>query len=107
MHVWASWCQPCMASMPRVKTTHDGLDPAKIQFVGLNIDADKERARSLVQKGDWSWAQNYLGEDSDLIRQLAVSSAPAYFLIGPDGKLVASANHWDEIRPAIEDSVNP
>jgi hypothetical protein len=35
------------------------------------------------------------------MRQLAVSSVPAYYLIGPDGKLVGSANQWDEIEKLL------
>ena len=32
------------------------------------------------------------------MRQLAVTSVPTYYLIGPVGKLVGSANQWDEIE---------
>ncbi len=47
------------------------------------------------------WAQNYMGSDSDLMRQLAVSSVPAYYLIGPDGKLIGSANQWEKIEQLL------
>jgi hypothetical protein len=32
---------------------------------------------------------------------LAVSSAPAYFLIGADGTLLRSSTEWEEIKAAI------
>ena len=49
-----------------------------------------------------SWAQNYLGAKSDMMRQLAVSSVPVYYLIGLDGKLVGSANVWEEMKEILD-----
>jgi len=37
-----------------------------------------------------------------MMRQLAISTVPAYYLIGPDGKLVASANEWAAIRDRLD-----
>ncbi len=106
LHVWASWCGPCMKALPDMKATVDAYSDKRIVFVGLNIDADAEQARSLVRTRGWNWSQTYLPSDSDMTRQLAVSSAPAYFLIGPDGKLVGSSNEWQQIKKTIEASLN-
>ncbi len=100
-HVWASWCQPCLASMPNLKAAVERHASAPLTVVGLNIDKDASNAKELSQKGQWRWAQNYLGDDSDLMRQLGVSSVPAYYLIGPDGKLVGSSNVWEEIEKLL------
>ena len=37
-----------------------------------------------------------------MARQLAISSAPTYYLIGPDGLLVASATEWAQIKEKLE-----
>lgn len=95
-HVWASWCKPCLASMPELKAAVDQHAADPLTAVGLNIDKDATAAREFSQNGGWNWAQNYLGDDSDMMRQLGVSSAPAYYLIGPDGKLIGSSNRWEE-----------
>lgn len=65
--------------------------------VGLNVDDDLAFAQAMAKEQGMTWAQNYLGDNSDLARQLAISSVPAYYLIGPDGKLVGSANMWESI----------
>jgi thiol-disulfide isomerase/thioredoxin/protocatechuate 3,4-dioxygenase beta subunit len=101
MHVWASWCAPCLETMPDVAATVDRLKDKPITFVGLNIDKDPAAAKALTAKHNWTWSQNYLGESSDMARQLAISSAPTYFLIGPDGLLVASATEWIEIKQKL------
>lgn len=101
LQVWASWCQPCLATMPAVKSIVEQHAADPITVVGLNIDNDTSAAKALVEAGGWNWAQNYLGADSDLMRQLGVSSVPAYYLIGPDGKLVGSSAEWAEIEKLL------
>ncbi|MEM9658145.1 MAG: redoxin domain-containing protein, partial [Planctomycetota bacterium] len=106
LHAWATWCAPCLASMPTLQTTVEEHADAPLTFVGLNVDEDKTAARALAERKNWNWAHNYLGADSALMRQLAVSSVPAYYLIGPDGKLVGSSNQWksceEMLRAAFE-----
>ncbi len=100
-HVWASWCKPCLAAMPQVMSTVLQRSNSPLTVVGLNVDKDPAAAKSLARDGGWNWAQNYLGDDSDMMHQLGISSVPAYYLIGPDGKLVGSANAWQEIEQLL------
>ena len=100
-HVWASWCKPCIESMPDLKATMEKYHPRPLTIVGLNIDNDKDTAKGLAELSEWKWAQNYLGDDSDLMKQLAISTVPAYYLIGTDGKLLGSANEWATIKDLL------
>jgi hypothetical protein len=84
----------------------DELASKPVVFAGLNVDADSDQARALADANGWKWGQTYLGNDSDMARQLAVSSVPAYYLIGPDGKLVASSNEWRQIKSTLETSLH-
>lgn len=102
LHVWASWCEPCVASMPELVATAEDLADAPVTLIGLNIDADAAAGQRLAEAKGLNWSQNYLGEDSDTARQLAVSTAPAYFLIGADGTLLRSSTEWSEIKSALE-----
>ncbi|MCA9021165.1 MAG: TlpA family protein disulfide reductase, partial [Planctomycetaceae bacterium] len=102
MHVWASWCAPCLKNMPDIQVTADQLSEKPLTFVGLNVDQYPEDAKRLVEKNKWNWAQNYLGDHSDMARQLAISSIPVYYLIGPDGKLAATANEWTDMKATLK-----
>ena len=101
-HVWATWCGPCMASMPSLKADVEGYSNRPLTVVGLNIDDSPRQAEEIARKQELSWSQNYLGAKSDLMRQLAVSSVPVYYLIGPDGMLVGSSNKWEEMKSILD-----
>ena len=101
MHVWASWCGPCLKNMPDMVDMANNLATEPVTFVGLNIDQDSAQATKLAEQTGLSWSQNYLGDDSDMARQLAISSAPTYYLIGPDGLLAAYATEWTEIKKEL------
>lgn len=102
MHVWASWCVPCLESMPDIQATAAQLTDKPITFVGLNMDKRPADAEILAERNHWDWSQNYLGDQSEMARQLAISSVPIYYLIGPDGRLVASTNEWSAMKEKIE-----
>lgn len=105
MHVWASWCAPCRKSLPDVRATAERLANEPVTFIGLNIDENKAAGEALVKLGRYDWAQNFLGADSALARQLAISSVPAYYLIGPRGKLAAASVEWLDVKQALEDAL--
>lgn len=102
MHVWASWCAPCIAHMPEIQSSAADWREQPVTFVGLNIDEDRSLGRSLADRNGWNWAHMYLGDDSDMARQLAISTVPSYYLIGPDGLLAASSNEWSAIREHVD-----
>ena len=105
LHVWASWCAPCLDSMPQLKADIANLAQGPFTAIGINVDADKKRGQAVAKSFSLDWAQNYVGEDSDLALQLAVSSVPAYYLIGPDGKLVGSSSEWTEIHQLLQEKL--
>ncbi len=101
MHVWASWCRPCLESMPDIQAAAERVADLPAMFIGLNVDQDSAEAEELAEQNGWSWSQNYLGDDSATARQLAISSVPTYYLVGPDGMLIASATEWHEIKDEL------
>jgi thiol-disulfide isomerase/thioredoxin len=65
LHVWASWCAPCLAHMPEIQNAVAEWKGRSMTVVGLNVDEDQSQARSLVDQQGWNWAQMYLGDESD------------------------------------------
>ena len=105
LHAWATWCSPCLESMPKLKETAKRYENSPLTVIGLNVDEDAAAAGEMAERQQMVWAQNYLGSNSDLMRQLAISSVPVYYLVGPDGKLLGSANQWDEMEQLLSTSL--
>ncbi|MEM9352769.1 MAG: thioredoxin-like domain-containing protein [Planctomycetota bacterium] len=105
VHVWASWCAPCLQAMPDVKATAEQIADQPLTLVGLNVDAHPAAGRAAAERLDLGWSQSYLGDNSPLARQLALSSVPTYYLIGPDGRLVGSAIQWSEIKTRLHETL--
>lgn len=98
---WATWCGPCLASMPKVKLTSQRANSEKLVIVGYNIDEDKAAASEYAKRNELNWSQNYLGSSSEIMQQLAISSIPSYFVIGPDRKLVMTSTDWIEVEKKL------
>jgi len=101
---WATWCGPCVDDLPAVRRLHDTYGASnRLVVLGLNLDDDPDKARQFVQERKLPWTQGSLGSSTDnpILTRFAVSSAPAYFLIGPDGKLIQSGQSAEEIAEVL------
>ncbi len=89
---WATWCAPCMAELPNLKTAHEKYAAdGRLVIVGISLDSDAEAVRGFVRERGVPWAQIALGpaESNAVAKAYHVSGVPATFLIGEDGKVVA------------------
>jgi peroxiredoxin len=97
---WATWCGPCVAEMPNLKTTYDTFskDP-RVAIVSLSCDSDHEAPRTFARAKGIAWPQAF--SDDLLNKSYGVMSIPQIMLVGPDGKIVAR----DLRGPAIKEAV--
>ena len=45
LEFWATWCSPCVASLPHLNQLVESLDPAKFQFISID-DEDQRTYRN-------------------------------------------------------------
>lgn len=101
---WATWCGPCIAEIPEMKSVFDRhRNDARFAMVSLSLDADQEAPRQFLAGKGLGWHQGWLGEKANggIQQAYGVESIPAAFLIGPDGKLVAKGLRGREIGAAV------
>ncbi len=111
---WATWCPPCVASVPdlqalRVKYGKDGFE-----ILGVNLDAHREdvgsieKAKPLVKKflldARIGWPNVLVGlsdAKSDPAIAYGVEDIPASFLIDRDGKII----DVEQVGPGLDAAV--
>ena len=52
---WATWCSPCIASLPHFNQLVESLDPAKFQFISIDDEDTKAVQRFLSKKKMSGW----------------------------------------------------
>jgi len=81
---WATWCGPCRAELPNLKS----LRAAQPGLVILGVSNDREEAtlKAFVASEKIDWPQ-VLADSPALMRLYRVDSLPRSFLISPEGKI--------------------
>jgi thiol-disulfide isomerase/thioredoxin len=104
---WATWCGPCMMSMPGMQKLADAYDDEKVLVLGINGDdpGAAHQVKSFLDKRKLVYPQvlDAAGRISDLYR---VSGIPCVILVGKNGLVQAihrgySPNQHEELKSQI------
>ena len=103
---WASWCTPCLQSLPKLEELQRELGTDGFQVVAVNVDQDPEKGRRLLAKLGVGYpsASDPKGE---LPGVYELPTMPTSFVIDADGviQLVHSGfreGDLEELRPRIQ-----
>jgi len=100
---WATWCVPCVASIPDLVKVHEEFAGDRFEIIGLSVDKTIEEAEKFHQKKPSPYVHGYVGEKSQskAAAQYGVRLIPSIWLIGPDGSIVARDLRGEEIHKAV------
>ena len=96
--VWATWCGPCKAEIPHLKTIEEKYHDKNIEFVSISVDKDKdgettshEAWKAMIAEKEMGGVQLYSDKDwkSDFVTAYKINGIPRFILIGPDGNVVS------------------
>jgi len=90
--IWATWCGPCKAEIPHLKTLEEKYQGKNIEFVSISVDSEKDHAawkKMIIDKkmggiqlfADKSWK-------SDFTKAYRINSIPRFILIDPKGNVL-------------------
>ena len=91
---WASWCEPCRAESPNLKTQYKLYKDKGFEIISVSLDTDKDRWLKAIADDGLTWLQvsDLKGYNSAAVRSYGIGGVPSFFLIGRDGKIIASSN---------------
>ena len=89
---WATWCGPCVASMPHIKELHDAYTEQDVIFVGVSADeiessTQLEDLQEFVTSNGYNWTHVNDGGWPVFATDYGVSRLPTVMVIGKDGRI--------------------
>jgi peroxiredoxin len=102
---WATWCAPCVASLPEIKTAYDRYHDKGFEVIGISLDhvKDKAKVETFLEDKKLPWPQSFDGKgwSTPLAASYGISAIPATFLIGKDGRISAIGAHGGELESML------
>jgi len=92
---WASWCEPCRAESPNLKTQYKLYKDKGFEIISISVDTDRKRWLKAIADDGLTWLQvsELKGiSDSEVARKYGIGAVPSFFLIGRDGKIIANTD---------------
>lgn len=86
---WATWCKPCIKSIPKLVEISDEFKSEGVNFVGISIDGPRNLAK--VKPFARSLGVNYpilLDTNSEVMAKLGVQAIPTLLIINKDDEIV-------------------
>lgn len=92
---WASWCGPCRRENPNVVAAFNKFKEKNFTVFGVSLDRPNAKdawieAIAADQLGQWSHVSDLKFWNSEVVDLYGIKGIPQNFLIGPDGKIIAS-----------------
>ncbi|MFP3936886.1 MAG: TlpA family protein disulfide reductase [Phycisphaerae bacterium] len=100
---WATWCGPCVSSLPKMKELYAKYNDRGVEFVGVSLDRDREPLDQMVRERELNWIQTYPGHET--ADRYGVEAIPSVWVVGKDGKVVSDSareNLESVIRRALQ-----
>jgi thiol-disulfide isomerase/thioredoxin len=81
---WATWCPPCVASVPELKDLRKKYSTDQLSLISISVDDDDSKWKAFIANKHMDWPQ-YRDDDHAVVQVFAVHSFPTYLVIDGDG----------------------
>ncbi|WP_050023511.1 TlpA disulfide reductase family protein [Verrucomicrobium sp. BvORR034] len=83
---WATWCGPCIKSLPGLMESLGSLPAEKVLLLGVNQGEPAEQVKRFIETRNWN-LKVALDSSQSVGRLYGVSGIPHTVVVGPDGKV--------------------
>lgn len=104
---WATWCGPCIAELPNVQETYKKYHDKGFEVLGISLDEDQDAFSKFLEEKDLPWPQHFDGKGwgNEISSKFGISGIPATFLVGADGKVVATNLRGEALEEAVAEEL--
>jgi thiol-disulfide isomerase/thioredoxin len=95
LDIWATWCGPCLASIPSLEHIYTDVRCKGVAVVTLDEDQTAEIAADYLARHNYPWA-NYHDHQWEISKAFKNEGIPLTVLINARGEIVYYANGVDE-----------
>jgi len=103
---WATWCGPCIAELPNIKSVYEKYHAQGFEIIGISLDReqDKQKLIDFTAKESMPWPQHFDGKywKNEIAVRFAINSIPAMFLVGPDGRVVTTNARGERLESEVK-----
>lgn len=88
LNVWATWCHPCRAEIPELRSIRETYEPRGFELIGVSVDADgaDDDIRQFMKEFRMAYPI-WRDPEERVSTQFLVVGVPATFLIDRNGIL--------------------
>ena len=84
---WASWCAPCLQSMPFLNALRNREQHRGFEVIAINMDKEPADAKKFLQQHPVDYPVVY-DLNGNYARQLHIAILPTALLVAPGGRVV-------------------
>ncbi len=99
LHFWASWCQPCLDEIPKIKKFSEAVTVDNVKVIAVSIDAEwRDALRVLPQSTVPKNMLSLLDAGKEVSGYYNTHQFPETFLVSPEQKVItrwAGAQNWE------------
>jgi len=99
---WATWCAPCIESLPEVTNLQQLLGDLGFQVITISIDKQVELVHQFMdERMDLPYVNWYIGERSQLYEDWAIQGIPTYIAVDREGVVRGRSHEVESLYEVI------
>lgn len=86
---WATWCKPCLVSIPKLVELSDSYSDNRVKFIGICVEGPRNISK--IKPFAESAGINYpilIDQNHEVSGELNISVIPTLLVIGPENKIL-------------------
>ena len=105
MDFWATWCGPCIASLPDMRDLAAAHPEERFEILGISVDAELDTVTDFMEDEPMPWAHWHVGVGSELGLKWNIAGYPTYVVVGADGVILSRGHDLEAATAVIDEAL--